>query len=183
MDSALLLEKMRDERLNILAPLAERGEMKADHIQPVKEIFPKASLAHLFFKIAVCRGDHAHVDRDLALTPDGPHGALLKRSEQFHLKLARELSNLIEEERPAIRRAEEPLFELMCSRERPALMPKKLTLHQAPWERAAVHRDKGRVPPRAHAVNRPRYDLFPRPALAGNQHARRPGADLADHRA
>ena len=86
-----------------LAPLAQRRHAHAHHRQAVVEILAEGAAVHLAHQIAVGGRDHAHVDGDHLRAADAADLALLERAQQLGLQLERQLADLVEEERAAVR--------------------------------------------------------------------------------
>ena len=76
------------------------------------------------------RRDHAHVDRDRLRRADGPHFAFLQHAQQLDLQGERHVADLVEEDRPAVGRLEQPLVRLDRAGERAARVPEQLGLEQ-----------------------------------------------------
>src|SRR4051812_45514498 len=55
-------QEMHRERRNVLAPLAQRGEMQLDRVDAEEQVFAKTTGGHLLVQPCVRRRDHTHVD-------------------------------------------------------------------------------------------------------------------------
>src|SRR5262252_2347343 len=88
------------------------------------------------------RGHDAHVDVLQGVAPDGPHLPRLEHTKELRLKRARELADLVEEERAAVCLFDEPLALSNRVAERAADVPEELALNQVLGDRAAVDRDE-----------------------------------------
>ena len=58
------VDEVRDERRNVLAPLAQRRHVDRHDVQPIEQILAKAPFGDLRLEILVRRREHAHVDLD-----------------------------------------------------------------------------------------------------------------------
>ena len=92
------------------------------------------------------RRDDAHVDAPQARVADAARLALLQHSQQLHLQQRARVPDLVEEQRAALGRIEEPGTIAHRPGERPARVPEQLALDQAVRRRAAIVRDEA-VPP------------------------------------
>src|SRR5262249_38559380 len=93
-------------------------------------------------KIAVRRGDDAHVDREVRAAADAFDLPALEHTQQLRLEVGLELADLVEEERPAV-----GLFERAgaCpggAGERALLVPEELALEEVRRDRAAIDDDE-----------------------------------------
>src|SRR5213076_3649713 len=77
-------------------------------VQPVKEILAERSVGDGLRDVTVRRGDQPNVDLEVARVADATDLALLDRAQELDLDRRRDLGDLVEEERPAGRRREEP---------------------------------------------------------------------------
>ena len=92
------------------------------------------------------------------------------RAQQLHLEVERDFAHFVQEQRPAVRRLEEPLLVHRGTGERPPFVPEEFAFEEVLHDRAAVDRDKRPAGTLAVEVDRPRDELFPCPALAVDQH-------------
>lgn len=80
-----------------------------DDVDAVVQILAEALLEDGLLELAVARRDEAGVEGDLDVGSHRPHLPLLQGAEQLRLQGKRQLSDLIEEERPAVRLDEQPV--------------------------------------------------------------------------
>ena len=73
------------------------------HVEAEEEILAEAPLLDRRVEVAVGGGDDAHVERHLVVAADGPDAALLERAQQLRLERERQVADLVEEERAAVR--------------------------------------------------------------------------------
>ena len=100
----VVIQQLRD----VLAPLAQRRHVDADHVQPVQQVLAELALAHALVEILVSRRDHAHVDAHRDLSADAIELALREHAQQPRLQLRRHVADLVEEQRAAVRLLEAP---------------------------------------------------------------------------
>ena len=58
----MLLEKMRGQRRDVVAPIAQRRQHDLDRVEPEQQVLPEASRGHLSVDVGVGRRQDAHVD-------------------------------------------------------------------------------------------------------------------------
>ena len=129
------------------------------------------------------RADDPDVDRVLGRRPDLADPLLLDRAQQLHLHRERQVADLVEEERPAVRRMKEPFPVGLGAGKRSLAVAEELALHEVLGDRAAVHRHERLVPSRAALVDEARGELLAAPGLAGEIERRLAAGELVDHRA
>ena len=129
------------------------------------------------------RGQHADVDLDCgSLVPSGSIVPSCKHAQQLGLRQRRNLADLVEEQRAAVRRLEAALAPLDGAGEGAGLVPEQLGLEQRLGERGAVDGHEGAVAPRAAARGAAGHQLLAGAGLAGDQHGRvalRDGVDAS----
>src|SRR5918912_1938587 len=103
--AAILLVVLADEVLrqgeDVLAPLAQGGQLNRHDGQAVVEVFAERALAHGLFQIDVGGGDDAHVHAARRGVAEGRELALLYDAQQARLRLRRDVADLVEEDRAA----------------------------------------------------------------------------------
>jgi hypothetical protein len=118
----------------------------------------------------VVRGGHdAEVHAHRAGRADRDDLLLLEHAEERRLRRERQISDLVEEERAAARRADEPFGVPVGARERTAHVPEELSFDERRGERTAVDRDERPAPPR-RGVDGASQHLLPRAGLAQQEH-------------
>src|SRR5213594_4982781 len=103
MPLARLRAEERGEERDVLAPLGERRDADRQHLQSVEEVLAEAALGDRVLEVEVGRRDDAHV-RALRLRAAERVVLLrLQEMEELRLRGMRELADLVEEERAALR--------------------------------------------------------------------------------
>src|SRR5207247_6161459 len=106
--------------------------------------------------------------------------ALLENAQQLHLRLERQLADLVEEDRATGGELEPADAPLDRAGEGALHVTEELALHEARRDGAAVHLHQRPVLPGALAVDRPRYQLLARSRPARASDGRVGGGDLGD---
>src|SRR5262249_41536585 len=102
------------------------------------------------------------------------------RAQELHLEVQRELADLVEEERAAVRFFEEAAPIRVRVGERALLVAEELALEQVLRDRAAVDRHEGHVLARRTLMDRARDELLADAALALDEHRGLEVGDLRD---
>src|SRR6185369_16500066 len=120
----------------------------------------------------VRRRDYADVDAERLGRADALDLAILEHAEQLHLDAERQLADLVQEDRAAVRRLEEPLAITVGARERAANVAEELALEERRRERRTVADDERPVVERREVVNRAGDQLLAGAALARDERRR-----------
>ena len=116
--------------------LAQRRDVDARDREPEVEVGAERALVRLGAQVAVGRRDDAHVDLDVFLAADAAERPPLEHAQQRRLDRQRQLADLVEEDRTAVRQLERALLPAIGAGERAALVPEQ------------VGRDQRRAPAR-----------------------------------
>ncbi len=130
------------EQDHVRAPLAERRQPQRHDGEPVIEILAEAPGVHRGRQILVARGDDPDVDGLGAGGAEPAHGAVLQDLQELGLEAVGQERHLVEEERAAVGRLEQPGLRLARVRECPALEAEQLGLEQGLGEGGAVDGDE-----------------------------------------
>src|SRR6201999_4431446 len=118
------------------------------------------------FEIAAGRREHARIELDLAVSPDGPDLPLLERPQQLDLGRERHVADLVEKERSTVGLREQALAIGPRGGEAAAHVPKQLALQHRLRKRRAVERNERPGGALAAAMDRLGDQLFAGAALA-----------------
>src|SRR6478735_6952020 len=151
-------------------PRPQRRYLDDDLGQPVIEVLAELRLLDLRLEALVRRTDDAHVDRDLLPSADALDHALLQEAQQLRLQRRRQVADLVEEQRPAIRGLDLAERLLRGAGERALLVSEELAFEQRFRNRRAVDRDEALGAPRRQVVQRAREQLLARPRFAEDQY-------------
>ncbi len=133
---------MVGQHQDVATPLAQRGHLDVDDVDPVEEVLAESLLRHLVLQVAVGRGQDPGVEPDFGVSTDRPDRALLERAQELGLHPGRHLSDLVEEEGPARGLQEEPQSRLTGIREGPLHVTEELALEEVLRHRRAVDGDE-----------------------------------------
>ena len=161
---------MLHQQRDVLPPLAQRGKLNGDHVQPVVQVLPKPSGGDLFRQIARGSGDQAHFHPGRLHPAHAFELALLDGAQELHLHLDRDLPDLVEEQRAAIGQLEAAGLALHGAGERPFFESEQLGLDQLARDRCAIDLDERPVAAAGLFVQRGCDQLLARAALALDQH-------------
>ena len=86
---------------DLLAPLAQRRHVDADHAETIEQVLAELAVGHALFEIGVGGGDDADVDALGPRVADRQDLALLEEPQQLRLHVERQVADLVEEQRAA----------------------------------------------------------------------------------
>src|SRR6266513_1317149 len=182
------LEHRLSDAAEIVAPLPQGRQPEHDAAQAEVEILPESRLAHALSEMLVGRRQNAYVDRPRFRPSDPADLLVLQYTQQLGLQAERQVADLVEEQRAAVRHLEQPGLGGMGVRKGAALVTEQLGLDEVLGECRTVHGDERGAATRAAFVDRPCEEFLPGPCLADDQGARvavwqesgRPGQILLD---
>src|SRR5581483_5358700 len=117
----------------------------ADNVEAVQQVEAKSSRARFRAQVAVGRRDNSNVDPPRDVLADSPELALLDDPQQLRLRARRELADLIEQQRPAVRLFEHAYALGHGAGEGAPRMAEELRLDQVVWQRGAIDRPEQAV--------------------------------------
>ncbi len=158
------------EQEDVLLALPERREGDRELVEPRVQVAAEGARGLLRHEIAVRRAHDPHIDGLGGRRADRHDLAGLQDPQELRLRLERHVADLVEEQRPAVRRTHEARLVAIRAREGPALVPEELALEEGLRDGGAVDGDEGAAAPR-HAVQLARRDLLARPALTAEDDA------------
>ena len=170
---AELAREVLDEQQDVLAALAQRRQAQHDDREPVVEVEAEPAVVDLGAEVAVGRGDHARVELELGRAADAAKPPALEHAEQRGLIGGRQLADLVEEHRAAVRALERADVRAIGAGERAALVAEQLAREQRRRRARRSRRDERlRGAPDAR-VQRLGDALLAGARLADDQHRRR----------
>ena len=104
--------------------------MHVEDAQSVKQVAAEASSGHLRREIPVRGGEHADVRGQRRRSADALKLSLLQHAQELDLHAGRQLSDLVEEERPMRRQFESSRLLTARAGERAALVAEQLGLEE-----------------------------------------------------
>src|SRR5262249_46163178 len=138
--------KVLDEERNVSLPAPQRRELDATDREAEKEVFAEASRLDLALEIAPGHSDDPNVHLGPARRTDALHLSALQRAEQLRLELGREIRDLVEEERAAVRLFEYAFARSDGAREGALLVPEELRRRERGRDACAIEGDEGTAP-------------------------------------
>ena len=134
--------------------LAQRRHDDADDVEAEAQVGAEPAGRDFLVEPAVGRRDDPHVDAARHVLADAPDLAVLQHAQQLGLRARRQLADLVEEQRAAVRLLEEPGALAHRAGERAARVAEELRLEQVVGERRAVDRAEPPIAPGPEAVDR-----------------------------
>ena len=122
-------EVLRELR-HVAEALAQRRHPDGEHVHAVVEVLAELPVAHQLDHVAVGGRDQAEIDLQRFLRSDRIDLAVLQRAQQLHLRVERQLADLVEEQRAAVRFLELADALVDGAGERALLVPEQDALDQ-----------------------------------------------------
>src|SRR5258708_6515114 len=177
---AIPFHEMRQQQGYIFAAVAERRNLKVDHVQAVVQILAEAALAHESKEVDVGSGYDAHVDFELLGAAETHEFALLNHAQKLGLRFGADGSDFIEENSALIGDFEEALLGSNGAGECALHMAKELGLQEIHRDRARIYGHEGLVRAGGSRVNRLADEFLPLPASSANENRGARRRDLRD---
>ena len=160
--------------------LAQRRQVDREHVEAVEQVLAQLAARDRLVRVAVGRGDDAHVGLLDLGRADAHEGARLEHAQQLDLEVERHLGDLVEEQRAAVGALEEAQMLALGAGEAALLVAEDLAFHQVRRDRAAVDGEERMAAAPAEVVDRSRDDFLAGAALAGDEHRDRRRRDADD---
>jgi hypothetical protein len=96
------LQEMLGQQRNVVAPLAQRRQAQADHVEAVEQVFAEQALLDPAFQVLVGGGDHPHIGLDRLVAADAVEVAVGQHAQQARLQFGRHVADFVEEQRAAL---------------------------------------------------------------------------------
>ena len=165
-----LLQEMAGQQLDVLAPLAQRGQVQRHDVDPVEQVLAEAARADQGGQVLVGGGDDAHVHRD-ALGPADPlEGAFLDHPQDLGLGFQGHVPDLVQEQGAPVGQLELAPAPLHRSGEGAPLVAEQLGEQQALREGGAVQADEAGLGPVAGEMDVAGQHLLAGAAFPRDQH-------------
>src|SRR5262245_27431804 len=168
------------QQLQVVAALAQGGQVDGEHAQPIVQVQPELALVRPGLQVAVGGGDQAHVGADRLAATDALERLLLQYPQDLRLGRQRHVADLVKKQGAAVGLLEPADAAALRPGEGALLVAEQLALQQRLRDGGAVQGQKRRLGPRAVLVDGPGHQLLARAALAGDQHRERLVGDAAD---
>ena len=99
-----MLIEVIDKQRHVFETLAQRWQLKRNHVQTIKQVSAKVSVLDLDVETFVCRGDEAYVHRDRRPASDRLKALLFEDAQHLRLHLRTHVAHFIEKDRRAVRK-------------------------------------------------------------------------------
>ena len=160
----------KGQRGDVFSSLTQGAQGQREHVEPVKQIGPKAPLGHFGGQIAVGASDNPHVDLDRLGRADRHHLTFLQGAQQLGLQRQRHLGNFVEQQSAAISGAEEPFVGLARSGERALAVAEQQSLQHRFGHRGAVDCHERPGGARAAGMDKPAEHFLAGAGWSTDQH-------------
>src|SRR5262249_49197586 len=180
------MDEILDEQGNVRPPPAQGGHCQGKDVEPIEEVRSERPVGDRRLQIPIRCRDDSDVDSDRPGATDTLEFALLQDPQEHDLGFGGQLTNLVEENRPAVRQLQAALSSREGPGKRALLVPEELRGDERRWNRRAVHADEGARRSLRSLVDRAGDELLPRTGFASDQYGgvhRSHLQDMRQHRA
>src|SRR5262249_39027111 len=160
----------------------QRRHFQWKHVESVEQVLAEGTVDDGGLQIPIRRGNDPDVDADRPAPSDTLEFTLLQDPQEHDLGFGGGLTNLIEEDSPAVGHLEAAPAWLGSPGKRSLLMAEQLRGDERGWNRGAVDTDEGVRRSLRSLVDRAGDELLPGTGLPGDQHGRIRRSDLRDVR-
>ena len=174
------LEELPAQGQNILAALTQGRQVDVDGVDAVEEVFAEAPLGHHAEQVAVRRRDQPDVDLARRVAAHADDLPALDGRQQLRLQVRREVADLVQEERSAVRDLELPGAVGPRVGEGPLDVAEELALEECFGYGAHVDRDHQLAAAARAVVNLAGEHLLARAVLARDEDVGIRCGDLLD---
>src|SRR6266511_10400 len=165
---------MLRQRQNILSPLGERRHPKDPAGDAIIQIAAEFAARARLLQVLIGRADQAELGVVPGVAADALVRAFLYYPQQLDLQRHRQLSHLVEKQRPAMGQRKRTVARPDCAGKRATLMAEELAARQFGDDRRAVEDDElVRRGARIELVDKPRDQLLAGSALADEKNRSR----------
>ena len=152
---------MRDEQRDVADSLAQRRKLQLDRVDAVEQVATKHVLIDQLLKRTVRGGDEAEIRRQFFHAPDAANALGLEYTQELRLQRRGQIADLVQEQRPAVRKLDQADFSGGGACKGALLMSKKLRLGKRLGYSSAVQRDEWLLRATRQAMELARDQLFP----------------------
>src|SRR6202011_1942848 len=112
------------------------------NIEPVEQVLPESAFSYGCTQVRICSRDYSYVYLNCLSTTNSFEFPLLENSQQSNLSLGRQVTDLVQEYRPAISRFKASHSPLHCTCERSFLVSKQFGSDQRRRNGGAIYANK-----------------------------------------
>jgi hypothetical protein len=160
------------QQLGIAIALAHGGQLDGEDTKPVIEVGAEPSGTNQLFQWPVRGRDETDVDRTIAYSAHPADRFVLEQLEKLDLDGRLDVADLVEEQRAAMGRLDQPDFSLLCVGEGAALMTEQFRFEELHRQRTAIDFDERLGSAWALEVKGAGDQFLACPRLALNEHGR-----------
>ena len=172
---------MLAEQRDVRAPLAQRRDVDADHVETEVEVLAEASIGDGLGQARVGRRQDPRIDADRPPRAEPAVLAVLEHVQELRLEVRAHLADLVEQDRALMGQLELAGFVAQGAGERAALVAEQLRFEKLLGEGRAVHLHERPLLPPGLRVDEAREHLLAHAGFARDQHRRVGVRDLARH--
>jgi hypothetical protein len=151
-----------------------------DDVDAIEEILAEPAVGHHSGQILVGGGNDAHRRLELFNAAEPAELPLLQHAQELHLHRRGHLADFVEEQRPLLRRLDEPFLVAAGARERAFHVAEQLRFEERFGQGAAVEGDERTIAPQRIEVDGARHPFLAGARFAGHEHRALGAGDLLD---
>ncbi len=112
-----LLEKVLCQGNDIFLALSKGRYLEGYDFQSIIKIFAEQMVFHVFFQVAIGRGNNPHVDFHGLVSADSFDLSVLQETQELHLQRRRQFADFVEKQRAGVRELEFTALLRVCAGE------------------------------------------------------------------
>src|SRR4051812_596732 len=168
----MLLEEVTREQRHVFAALAHGRKVDLDRVQTEQQVLPESPSRHFLVEVGIGGREDPDVHATRPRRSDTLEFTRLEHAQQLGLEAERDVRDLVEEERAAVRELEASHAVCLRVGERTFHVAEELAFEYAFREAPRVHRDERLRGARRDRMKRLRDRALAGAVLAGEQHVR-----------
>ena len=161
---------MTRQHRDVFAPLTQRRQAQANHVQTVKQVFTEGTFLHPLFQVLMGGCNHPHIGFDGAVAAHAVEVAIAEHPQQTGLQIKLHVANFIQEQGATVGLLEAATAHGLRTREGTAFVTKQFALQQIFGNGRGVDGDKRTTGALRMFVQCTRHQLFARTGFAGDHH-------------
>src|SRR5215472_3413204 len=170
-------EKMFSQQFRVAGARPQWRHVDGYNAETIIEVGAERAATHQLLQRSVGCGDKTYIDNAIAYTADSSNLPVFQQLQELELDGNFDIADLVEEQRAAMRRFDEPDLAFLGIGKCTALVPEQFRLKKLHWQRRTIQFNKRRVAARPFNMKRAGDQLFAGTRLPTNQHGRRSALD------
>src|SRR5580700_5848891 len=166
---AMLPNEIADQKGNVAAPFAQRGQADRKDAQAVVEVTPELPFGHAVSQIAIGSRDQPYVDADRMSAAYPLELPILQHAQELRLQFQGKVANFVQKQRAPVGQFQSPDFLADCPGKCAFLVPEQFALQKPGRNCRTIDFEEAPILTCTHAVNGAGDHLLPGTGLAKNK--------------